>query len=277
MKKNKYQSNKYNNFKPLYDGYRRIAFESLSTVVHKHEDFYELLLITEGEWQNVTERGTHFLSSGTLVLFNVGATHQLLTGPAESKHLVMCISPDYFEDFVERLASSFTFENNAEFVSVMLSKEKTKYIQHVGTNICQNAGITQSAADEILFLALSDLVAQSLLSESNANHDIYISDIIQKLDNYYYMNESVEEICSHYPYSQSLLLRRFKDITGMTIVKYKAQQKLKYACQLLTDTETKIVDIAVTLQYSSLSYFLQRFKEVYGMTPTEYRGLHKNK
>ena len=57
----------------------------------------------------------------------------------------------------------------------------------------------------------------------------------------------------------------------MTIVEYKAQQKMNYACQLLTETDAKVIEIATSLQYDSLSYFLNAFKKMYGMTPTEYR------
>ena len=88
------------------------------------------------------------------------------------------------------------------------------------------------------------------------------------------MNLSVKEICEHYPYSQSMLLRQFKKLTGMTMVEYKAEQKMKFACQLLSMSDMKIIDIASTLQYNSLSYFLHAFKEAFDMTPSEYRKLH---
>lgn len=55
------------------------------------------------------------------------------------------------------------------------------------------------------------------------------------------------------------------------MVEYKAQQKLKYACLLLEETNEKVIDIATSLHYDSLSYFLHAFKKQYGMTPSEYR------
>ena len=85
------------------------------------------------------------------------------------------------------------------------------------------------------------------------------------------MNTSIKDICSYYPYSQTMLLRQFKKLTGMTMVEYKAEQKLKYACQLLTNSEAKVIQIATLLEYNSLSHFLCSFKDKYGMTPSEYR------
>jgi AraC-like DNA-binding protein len=264
---------KYNDLKLLCDGYRRISFENLSTTIHKHEDYYELILVTKSEWRNVTEKETMHLSTGSLILYKPGATHQLYAETTDSKHLVVCISKEYFEDFSSRTFPSFHFDSDIESISTSLTKEDAKYIEHLATRICQNTCAIQNAADKILFLSLSSLVSYSYTH----GYDNYISDIIRKLDSYYYLNESVSEICSHYPYSQSLLLRRFKDLTGTTIVDYKAQQKLKYACQLLANTEGKIIDIATALKYSSLSHFLRRFKETYGMTPSEYREKYSKK
>ena len=119
----------------------------------------------------------------------------------------------------------------------------------------------------MIFLCVSDFVQPSEVLDCNT----YISEIIHKLNTQVYMNMSVKEICDYYPYSQSLLLRQFKKLTGMTMVEYKAQQKMKYACQLLKETNMKVIEISNTLHYDSLSYFLHAFKKEYHMTPSEYR------
>ena len=252
-------------------GYWRIGFESTCTVVHTHENFYELMLVTEGEWLNITSIGTFTLSAGVLTLFKPGASHQLYTEPLTSKHLLLCIEIDYFENFVSRCFPQFSFSNESSFLSVTISKEKLRYLEYLGNCICQNTQPRKIAADEILMLSISSLLSRSLSSTG----DNYALDIIKKLDTFFYLNNTVDEICANYPYSKSLLMQQFKRIAGTTIVNYKAKQKLAYAAHLLTSTNIKIIDIANTLQYSSLSYFLHRFRSEYGMTPSEYRKLHQ--
>ena len=264
---------KYDKSDQTCPGYWRIGFESTCTVAHTHENFYELMLVTEGEWQNITPAGTFTLSAGTLTLFKPGASHQLYTEPLKSRHLVVCIETDYFENFISRCFPEFSFSSDSSFLSVTISKEKLKYLEYLGNCICQNTQSRKSAADEILLLSVFSLLSRSLVSTG----DNYALDIIQKLDTFYYLNNTVDEICANYPYSKPLLMSQFKRIAGTTIVNYKTQQKLKYAAHLLTSTNNKIIDISNTLQYSSLSYFLRRFKEEYGMTPSEYRKIHQKK
>ena len=60
----------------------------------------------------------------------------------------------------------------------------------------------------------------------------------------------------------------------MSIAEYRTRQKMKYACQLLTETDARVLGIALTLEYTSLSYFVRAFRKIYGMNPTAYRKLH---
>ena len=247
--------------------YAGIVFESLSSVKHQHLDFYEIILITAGEWEHTIGNTTTTLPTGTLLLFKPGATHQLFTEPFKSTHFVICIEQHYFERYVSRIFPAFDTSEFTDYISKPISKEKMNYIVYLGTRLCKNEGPFLSMADEILFLCISDFMYHN----DSPHCDTYIVEIIQKLNNQLYMNTSVKDICSHYPYSQSMLLRQFKKLTGMTMVEYKSKQKMKFACQLLTETNSRIIDIASTLQYNSLSYFLHAFKEEFGMTPSEYR------
>lgn len=261
------------NFRDLRNvsgGYAGISFESVSSVMHHHNDFYELILITSGEWQHTIENTTSILPTGTLLLFKPGVTHKLFTEPFKSTHFVVCIEQHYFEKYISRVFPEFDLDEFPDYVSKPISKEKSKYVEHLGSTICRNTKFVQAMADEILYLLISDF----MYSNGTLDCNTYVADIVQKLNNQLYMNTSVKDICSQYPYSQSMLLREFKKLTGMTIVEYKAQQKMHYACQLLTETDSKIIEIAASLQYDSLSYFLNAFKKAYGMTPSEYRKKH---
>ena len=145
------------------------------------------------------------------------------------------------------------------------------YGSSLGNIINRDRNANLMFAEEILFLSLADFASQ------NKTHDYeyYIDDIVRKLDRLQYMNATAKEIYSQYPYSESVLLREFKKRTGMSIVEYRTQQKLKYACHLLTETDARVLGIALTLNYSSLSYFVRAFRKTYGMNPAEYRKLHK--
>lgn len=252
-------------------GIYRVAFESSNTVPHTHENFYEIMLVTKGTWKNITSDGVFTLSTGSLTLFQPGVSHQLSTVPNKNQHFVICLDTEYFESYASRVFPGLDLRAFPSIVSMSISEERQKYLEYLGSSIINNTLFLELAANEIIHVCLSQLYS---LTYSSPNLD-FVLDIIQKLDSFFYINHTVEEICSNYPCSKTVLMNQFKQKTGITLVKYKTMQKLKYACQLLSTTDIKISDISGTLQYSSLSYFLRRFKEEYGVTPSEYRESHR--
>ena len=83
--------------------------------------------------------------------------------------------------------------------------------------------------------------------------------------------QTVDELCANYSLSRPTILKAFKKRTGVSIVEYKAQQRLLVAARMLSEGNMSVTDISSGLGYDSLSYFLRAFKKKYGMTPTEYR------
>ena len=79
------------------------------------------------------------------------------------------------------------------------------------------------------------------------------------------------EIASYSPYSYSRLSTLFKQYTGKTIVNYLKELKLLRAKELLRNTDKSIADIAIDLNYESVSSLQHNFKKFTGLTPSEFR------
>lgn len=71
--------------------------------------------------------------------------------------------------------------------------------------------------------------------------------------------------------TQRRLTDIFKEEYGMTPKAYADSLKLQEAKRLLSDTGEKIIDIAHSIGFGSLSSFYSFFKKEIGMTPSEYR------
>ncbi|PXX30516.1 AraC family transcriptional regulator [Arenibacter sp. ARW7G5Y1] len=65
--------------------------------------------------------------------------------------------------------------------------------------------------------------------------------------------------------------RYFKRRTNMTFSKFLIEFRVGKACQLLLNTEKKIIEIAFDCGFNSLSNFNNQFASVKGMSPREYR------
>ncbi len=74
--------------------------------------------------------------------------------------------------------------------------------------------------------------------------------------------------------STSSFSRSFKRHTGMTLVRFKNQQRIDLACQiLLSDPEVRVADICFDVGFSNLSNFNRHFLRLKGMSPTQFRSI----
>jgi len=75
--------------------------------------------------------------------------------------------------------------------------------------------------------------------------------------------------------SKPHLCRTFKRMTAQTITEYQNSYRIKKACELLINTDERIVTIAFQVGYNNISYFNERFRQKTLLTPIEYRQTHK--
>ena len=65
--------------------------------------------------------------------------------------------------------------------------------------------------------------------------------------------------------------RLFKKATGLSPSRFFIKRRLAKAQQLLLETDMSIIEIGMSVGYSSPSHFAQVFRRETGMTPSEYR------
>ncbi len=71
--------------------------------------------------------------------------------------------------------------------------------------------------------------------------------------------------------SESRYREVFRQHTGYSPGDYRTALRLQRACDLLTQTESTVTEIADACGYADVLYFLRVFKQKKGMTPGEYR------
>ena len=77
--------------------------------------------------------------------------------------------------------------------------------------------------------------------------------------------------------SKSTMSRIFKEHTGVTIMDYLLDVRMKEAERLLSDTVFSVQEIGEICGFSDANYFSYTFRKNSGMTPTEYRKDHISK
>jgi AraC-like DNA-binding protein len=67
------------------------------------------------------------------------------------------------------------------------------------------------------------------------------------------------------------LSRTFRHCTGFTIHEYRTQLRLRAALDRLADPSSDLLELAISLGFSSHSHFTETFRRRFGQTPSAYR------
>jgi len=82
----------------------------------------------------------------------------------------------------------------------------------------------------------------------------------------------IEQLADDLNISERQLVRRFRQATGLSPLKYLQKERLKRACQLLENSRLTSARIALEVGYQDESNFRRLFKRELGMTMEHYRN-----
>ena len=95
--------------------------------------------------------------------------------------------------------------------------------------------------------------------------------IISHLTDNIYSNITLDDLCAKFNYSKAFLCKKFKEESGIPIMNYYNNLKIKEATHLLKDKEHSVSYVAEILNFNSRYYFSKAFKRITGMSPAEYK------
>ncbi|RTE05616.1 response regulator transcription factor [Paenibacillus whitsoniae] len=68
----------------------------------------------------------------------------------------------------------------------------------------------------------------------------------------------------------------FKRETGCTYLEFVTRERMNRAMEIVSETQTKVADVAKSVGYEDIKYFTQQFKKHTGQTPSEFRQMRKD-
>ena len=92
-----------------------------------------------------------------------------------------------------------------------------------------------------------------------------------------FMDVSLADLAPRMHCSARHLSRLFREEVGMSFQEKQTELRLAKACQLLTTTNAKIIDVGSASGYQSNSLFSLMFKKHFGVSPGKWRLRHKKK
>lgn len=239
--------------------------------MHKHP-FWELIYSQKGEGRHQIGGNVISLKSDELCLIAPEVLHDC-KNVKDSENVKLYIGFSYRNSFYkdtlgdrEYLMGNFLrmdgIKEKIRKLCDLFEKDETVMediiIRDIITMIAQ---VVQYISEEkVLELDIADIKKQNLveLVKEYLGNNLCRTIKLNELGNTFYLS-------SHY------IGDTFKKITGMSIKQYHDRLRMRYAYQLLEETDLTVSEISIRLGYESIHYFSRRFKERYNLSPSHIR------
>ncbi len=93
----------------------------------------------------------------------------------------------------------------------------------------------------------------------------------RRIEEGFHQNGTIEDLIKEIPGSRRNILRRFKQITGITPIEYLQKTRIEAAKKLLVQTNQQMTEVMLNSGYNDPKAFRKVFRKAVGMTPTGYR------
>ena len=165
-------------------------------------------------------------------------------------------------------------ENNHIFKYEKDSSLKKCILEILSLNIMNNSN--RLKIDGLLYLFIGNLIENNKYMDkenSNTQVDEYINISIDFINNNYSNNIKVTDIANYVGLNRSYFSNLFTKKMGISPQEYLLSLKMEKACNLLTNLQLSIGDVARQVGYEDQLTFSKIFKKSKGVSPKLYREL----
>lgn len=197
---------------------------------------------------------------------------------ADSRVLVLLLSPDFIADMADFLNILPNFADLLHAVPLFKGDALSRLLQ-VLTNTLHDREETEDIFLEVVgqllnLLRLRHQVLVGLFTHKQPTIDDLLPRLLQArqfIEAHYLQPIKIHDVAAYVSLSEYHFARLFKAAFDVTIHQYVLHLRLDEARHLLETSQMRVTDIAMSVEYNSLSAFIHAFRKYFGRTPSEYR------
>ncbi|WP_284239512.1 helix-turn-helix domain-containing protein [Paenibacillus glycanilyticus] len=250
-------------------GYQRLQTRSLSrNREHGRVDF-QLIYITGGKGYFRFQDETVEVASGSLVIYAPGQPQQYSYYAEDGTEVYWIHFTGY--GAYELLRQSGLLEQSVYTVGVMeevvvLFK---KMIQELNSHRPLAGQLVTAYLLEMIALLGRRLQTGDEPGAQGRHPDI--NQMIAYIHEKYSDNLSISELAAECSLSVFRFIHKFKEVTGMTPMKYITEIRMNEAKKLLSESSLHVKEVAAVVGYDNPLYFSRIFRSTVGIPPSEYK------
>ncbi len=248
---------------------------------HWHDEI-EIIYVKQGTLTVYVAGECFQLSKNDILIVNTNLVHHMISEERDTLYHAYLFPLEYL---------SFAKNDYAEmmFIQPLVDKEKvlptvirkdSMCHENIEKLVIQLINLDKGRVEgyqlltkAILYQLLYDFYESELIEKTEAKDKKSLDRVIIKyLDDHYQERIVLEEVSTRVNMSKNYFCRYFKQNFGKTFVEYLVHLRIEKACVLLEKKQLSILEVALEVGYSNISYFNKCFKQIVGMTPTRYRA-----
>jgi AraC family cel operon transcriptional repressor len=254
-----------------------IASVRYTPPLHCHE-FFEFLMITEGECLNNVNGSVQNLKEGSLVLMRPDDMHSYdYNGGGDCKFVNVFCTVNLMEEVIGYLGAGQKFPALVSCKMppcVNLSpQEKDHFISQ-----CENLSILATIDKKRASIQLRGMLAATLAKDFllyqkaiPANVPLWFEGLLTKMQRQENFTEGIDRMYELSEKSAGHVNRLFKQRLNITPTTYINRLRLNFARYMLLTTDMSIIEISMYAGFDNLSYFYRLFKQRFSLTPADLR------
>lgn len=138
-------------------------------------------------------------------------------------------------------------------------------------NYTQSREVRLTGLTYVLLSQLIEAADENLKEDKNKTKYRYAKEAVDFIAKNYSCSLTISEIANHIGLDRSYLWSIFKEYFNLSPQEFLINFKIDKACELMTNQQLSIADIARSVGYSDPLSFSKTFKKIKGVPPSEYR------
>lgn len=236
--------------------------------IHWHE-WMEVVYVLEGKMTLELPSGSKLVEAGDVVFVSMNTLHKIVG--STGKFRFICLHINYA--FIEPFLSSNPLD---EYVIITENLDKIKKnILDLEKYIECESPYQKLKFESLLLNIIAEYINQAemendekTIKEIKNQHEALLHYIAENYSN----NITLSELADVFGYSPTYISYMIKKTTGVNFYKFLTRIRLGKSKFLLTNTNNRLLDIAIESGFSSEHVLIRNFKKEFGITPTEFRN-----
>lgn len=254
---------------------------------HYH-DFYEIIYVCEGEYSSLLGNRTYHMKKGDFLLIDQNVMHKyhyMEKKHDSSRRIILWVTPKQLAELGGGdmdLSACFRKGDSCAYHFPIYYEELLQgYLLKLAmTDMTEASGVLCAGAKKVLdrglltlfFVYLNVLCGRREYLTDGSGWVLHplVEQVSVYMDAHLAERITVDMLAEQVHMSKYYFLRKFKELTGVTVHSFLTHKRLIRACQEIKKG-SGITQAWQACGFTDYSSFLRNFRAVYGMAPGKYR------